>query len=208
MKLQLSEHFTMPAASLYLFEITMLLILIPIVDRILYPTLRHFGFDFTPLRKMGVGMLFAMGSVIMAGLMEIERKKYIDAHGYFEQHPFDTPVNASQMNIFYQVPQYVLQGTGEVLTSIPGKWATCRALDTWVGMYGAHAWSQYFHSMQRTCLMPHGSYIYTALPSCQKCPCNLVQSHRFNIQLETQIYKVLSCPRLAPNKFAPSDGTR
>lgn len=120
MKLQLSGHFTMPAASLYLFEITMLLILIPIVDRILYPALRHFGFDFTPLRKMGVGMLFAMGSVIMAGLIEIERKKYIDAHGYFEQHPFDTPVNASQMNIFYQVPQYVLQGTGEVLTSIPG----------------------------------------------------------------------------------------
>lgn len=121
MKLQLSEHFTMPAASLYLFEITMLLILIPIVDRIIYPTLRHFGVNFTPLRKMGVGMLFATGSVIMAGLMEIERKKYIASHGYFEQHPFDTPVNASQMNIFFQVPQYVLMGTGEVLTSIPGQ---------------------------------------------------------------------------------------
>ncbi|XP_022792580.1 solute carrier family 15 member 4-like [Stylophora pistillata] len=120
MKLKLSQHFTMPAASLYLFEITMLLILIPIVDRIIYPSLRYFGIDFTPLKKMGVGMLFAMGSVFMAGLMEIERKKYIDTHGYFEQHPFDTPVNASQMNIFYQVPQYVLQGTGEVLTSIPG----------------------------------------------------------------------------------------
>ena len=121
MKLKLSEHFTMPAASLYLFEITMLLILIPIVDRIIYPSLRYFGIDFTPLKKMGVGMLFAMGSVLMAGFMEIERKKYIDTHGYFKQHPFDTPVNASQMNIFYQVPQYVLQGTGEVLTSIPGK---------------------------------------------------------------------------------------
>lgn len=120
MKLKLSEHFTMPAASLYLFEITMLLILIPIVDRVIYPTLRHFGINFTPLRKMGVGMLFAMGSVIMAGIMEIERKNYISTHGYFEQHPFDTPVNASQMNIFYQVPQYVLMGTGEVLTSIPG----------------------------------------------------------------------------------------
>ena len=66
-------------------------------------------------------MLFATGSVIMAGLMEIERKKYIASHGYFEQHPFDTPVNASQMNIFFQVPQYVLMGTGEVLTSIPGQ---------------------------------------------------------------------------------------
>ncbi|XP_067054784.1 solute carrier family 15 member 4-like isoform X2 [Acropora muricata] len=38
----------------------------------------------------------------------------------YGQHPFNTPVNASQMNIFYQVPQYVLMGTGEVLTSIPG----------------------------------------------------------------------------------------
>ena len=121
MKLKLSEHFTMPAASLYLFEITMLLILIPIVDRIIYPSLRYFGIDFTPLKKMGVGMLFAMGSVLMAGFMEIERKKYIHTHGYFKQHPFDTLVNASQMNIFYQVSQYVLRGTGQVLTSIPGK---------------------------------------------------------------------------------------
>lgn len=121
MKLKLSDHFTMPAASLYLFEITMLLILIPVVDRIIYPMLRHFGVDFTPLKKMGVGMLFAMGSVIVAGLMEIQRKRFIATHGYFQQHPFNTPVNASQMNIFYQVPQYVLMGTGEVLTSIPGK---------------------------------------------------------------------------------------
>ncbi|XP_067054781.1 solute carrier family 15 member 4-like isoform X1 [Acropora muricata] len=120
MKLKLSDHFTMPAASLYLFEITMLLILIPVVDRIIYPLLRHFGVDFTPLKKMGVGMLFAMGSVIVAGLMEIQRKRFIATHGYFQQHPFNTPVNASQMNIFYQVPQYVLMGTGEVLTSIPG----------------------------------------------------------------------------------------
>lgn len=120
MKLKLSDHFTMPAASLYLFEITMLLILIPVVDRIIYPMLHHFGVDFTPLKKMGVGMLFAMGSVIVAGLMEIQRKRFIATHGYFQQHPFNTPVNASQMNIFYQVPQYVLMGTGEVLTSIPG----------------------------------------------------------------------------------------
>ena len=80
----------MPAASLYLFEITMLLILIPIVDGIIYPSLRYFGIDFTPLKKMGVGMLFAMGSVLMAGFMEIERKKYIHTHGYFKQHQFDT----------------------------------------------------------------------------------------------------------------------
>ncbi|XP_068709421.1 solute carrier family 15 member 4-like isoform X2 [Montipora foliosa] len=120
MKLKLSDHFTMPAASLYLFEITILLILIPVVDRIIYPMLHYFGINFTPLRKMGVGMLFAMGSVMVAGLMEVERKRFISTHGYFEQHPFDTPVNASQMNIFYQVPQYVLMGTGEVLTSIPG----------------------------------------------------------------------------------------
>ena len=120
MRLRLSEHFTVPAASLYLFEITMLLILIPIADRVIYPALRHFGFNFTPLRKMGVGMLFATGSITVAAVIEIRRKDFIAAYGYFPQDPFDTPVNASQMNIFYQVPQYVLQGTGEVLTAIPG----------------------------------------------------------------------------------------
>lgn len=69
---------------LYFFEIIMLLILILIVDRIFYLALRYFGFDFILLRKMGVGMLFVMGFVIMVGFIEIERKKYIDVYGYFE----------------------------------------------------------------------------------------------------------------------------
>ena len=121
MKLQLSDNFTMPAASLYLFEITVLLLLIPLVDRIVYPALRRAGIDFTPLKKIAVGMLFATGSVMMAGVMEIQRKKFLANHGYVTQDPFhNAPVNASQMNVFYQLPQYLLQGTGEVLVSIPG----------------------------------------------------------------------------------------
>lgn len=69
---------------LYFFEIIMLLILILIVDCIFYLVLCYFGFDFILLRKMGVGMLFVMGFVIMVGFIEIERKKYIDVYGYFE----------------------------------------------------------------------------------------------------------------------------
>jgi hypothetical protein len=46
--------------------------------------------------------------------------RFIDEYGYVEQVLFDQTVNASSMNVFYQVPQYILQGAGEALVSVTG----------------------------------------------------------------------------------------
>ena len=113
--------FKFPAASLNLFENVSLLIIIPLIDRVVYPGLRRRGFNFTPLRRIGVGLLFAAGSVVLAGFIEIKRKHLIKTHGMIKQDLFTRSVNASTMRVFYQVPQYILLGTSEALVSVTGR---------------------------------------------------------------------------------------
>ena len=121
MKLVLSDDVTVPVASLNVFEVIPLLILIPLVDKFVFPAIAYCGLRLTPLRKMGAGMLFAAASAGVAGWVEIWRKKSIRELGYFHQHVFRAGTNVSQMSVFYQVPQYVLLGTGEVLVAVTGK---------------------------------------------------------------------------------------
>ena len=118
MKLKINDKFSFPAASLTIFEIVTVLVLIPLIDRVVYPGLRRVGFNFTPLRRIGVGLIFAAGSVALAGIIEIERKK---DYGRVQQNVFNTTINASTMSVFYQVPQYILQGASEALVSVTGK---------------------------------------------------------------------------------------
>ena len=128
MNLKVTGNLSFPAASLSLFEIFSLLIIIPFIDRLVYPGLRRLGFNFTPLRRIGVGLLFAAGSVLLAGIIEIVRKDVNETHETTKQDGFDTSVNASTMSVFFQVPQYILLGTSEALVSVTGK--SCGRLQT------------------------------------------------------------------------------
>lgn len=119
MKLKFGS-FSFPAASLTVFENGTLIILIPILDSVVYPVLRYCGVKITPLKKIGVGMLFAAASVAVAGVIEIERKNFIKEYGIFYQTPFNKATNASSMVILYQAPQFVLMGISEILVSITG----------------------------------------------------------------------------------------
>ena len=120
MNLKVTSNLLFPVASLSLFEVATLLLLIPLMDGVIFPILRRLGVEFTPLRRIGVGMLFASGSVALAGLIEIERKHILKTQGPISQIVFDKTINASPMSVFWQVPQYILQGTSEVLVSVTG----------------------------------------------------------------------------------------
>ena len=117
MNLKISESFTFPAAALSIFDIVAVLALIPFMDHVVYPLLSYCGIRFTPLRRIGVGMLFAAASVIVAGVIEIKRK---NDDGFHMQTVNKVQYNASSTNVFWQVPQFILIGTSEVLTSITG----------------------------------------------------------------------------------------
>lgn len=94
---------------------------IPLLDRIVYPALRRFGFNFTPLRRMAAGYFCGIVSVILAGVIEIARKEVIKSDGTITQTVFGRSVNASSVSVFYQVPQYVLIGMSEALAVITSK---------------------------------------------------------------------------------------
>ena len=113
-------HFTVPAASLSIFDTVAVLAFIPLVDNILYPFVRYLGFNFTPLRRIGVGMLLAAASVAVAGVIEIERRKKWVHDGPCPQNVLGDKHNASCLSVFWQVPQFALIGASEVFTSIAG----------------------------------------------------------------------------------------
>ena len=124
MKINLGSNFNLPAASLSIFDISIVLLLIPVMDKIVYPLLRYIGIKFTPLRRIGVGMIFAAASVAVAGCVEMKRRSYYEEGEITQQHLFNKHFNASSMSVFYQVPQFVLIGTSEVFTSITGNYQT------------------------------------------------------------------------------------
>jgi len=115
------HKFTIPAASLTLFDIVAVLVLIPIMDHVVYPLLSYCGISFTPLWRIGVGMLLISASFIVAGVVEIQRRNtWIDG-GFCIQTVFGERLNASSVNVFWQIPQFVLIGSSEVLVVVTGK---------------------------------------------------------------------------------------
>lgn len=49
----------------------LILIMVPVVDNLIYPLIKKCKLNFTPLRKMAVGMLFAALAFVAAGLVQI-----------------------------------------------------------------------------------------------------------------------------------------
>ncbi|XP_064595615.1 solute carrier family 15 member 4-like isoform X2 [Liolophura sinensis] len=109
-----------PAAALNLFNVVIILILIPFLDIIVYPCLARVGRKPSLLQRIGFGMILAALSVITAGILEIYRKKDISEMGAIPQVLGDKTYNASSLSMFLQVPQFALIGASEVFTSITG----------------------------------------------------------------------------------------
>jgi POT family proton-dependent oligopeptide transporter len=80
--------------------------LIPIFSLVLFPRLERRGLDLSPLRKMTAGMFITVLSFAAAAVVQTA----IDGTGAGETPPY----------VLWQIPQYVLLTTGEVLVSVTG----------------------------------------------------------------------------------------
>ncbi|XP_071104488.1 solute carrier family 15 member 4-like [Haliotis cracherodii] len=109
-----------PAAMLNIFNTIIVLLLIPVVDRLVYPSFTRWGRPLTYLQKMGIGLVFSASSVAVAGIVEIYRKQNLASTGGIVQTLGGENFNASQLSVLVQIPQFALVGTSEVFTSIPG----------------------------------------------------------------------------------------
>lgn len=70
---------------------------------------------------VGLGFVLSALSVLVAGILEIYRKKDIEENGAITQTLSSDKFNASSISIFAQVPQFALVGASEVFASVSGR---------------------------------------------------------------------------------------
>jgi peptide/histidine transporter 3/4 len=114
-------------ATLNVFDSVVIMLLIPCVDRGLYPCLAKAGIRPAMLSKIAVGFGFAMASVIVAGFVERARRASPplppDLHsggnnGTASLCGGGSNVTMHDLSIWWQTPQYALIGFGEIFAAI------------------------------------------------------------------------------------------
>ncbi|KAL1221084.1 Protein NRT1/ PTR FAMILY 8.4 [Cardamine amara subsp. amara] len=103
--------FEIPPATLGMFDTTSVLITVPIYDKLIVPFVRRFtGITkgFTDLQRMGIGLLVSVLSMTVAAIVEMVRLKLARDLDLVKSG------NIVPLNIFWQIPQYFLMGTGGV----------------------------------------------------------------------------------------------
>ncbi|XP_052261107.1 solute carrier family 15 member 4-like isoform X2 [Dreissena polymorpha] len=123
-----NQHFSIAVAWLSLCDVLLLILLIPFMDRVVYPWMQGKGWTFTMITKILVGFVFAFFAVIAAGLLEWRRLNVYWDNGTDsccydvvpQQFSRGVVYYAANLSIFWQVPQYVLIGFSELFTSIAG----------------------------------------------------------------------------------------
>ncbi|XP_048216355.1 solute carrier family 15 member 3 [Perognathus longimembris pacificus] len=115
-----SSNYRIPEAWLLLANVVVLLVLVPVKDHFLDPLLLRCKLLPSALQKMAVGMFFGFTSVIVAGVLERERLRYISANETVSQLIGKDVYFAAPLSIWWQIPQYLLIGISEIFASIPG----------------------------------------------------------------------------------------
>ncbi len=107
------------SAMLSIFDCSIILLFVPIFDKVLYPFCRRCGVEPTLLKRMGTGYIFCVFAMLGASLLEIIRK----GSPVIEEVPSNCSgehsiIPMSAISIWWQSPQYLLVGLSEILTSV------------------------------------------------------------------------------------------
>ncbi|KAM8970728.1 solute carrier family 15 member 3 isoform 1-T1 [Sarcophilus harrisii] len=114
------SSYRFPEAWLLLANVVMVLVLVPLKDRLLDPFLQRRKLLPSLLKKMALGMFFGFASVIVAGILETKRLQYIHRNETVAQEIGLDVYFAAPLYIWWQIPQYLLIGISEIFASIPG----------------------------------------------------------------------------------------
>ena len=109
-----------PIASLSVIDPLCILVLVPIIDKLVYPLLAKFEICPSQLQRIGFGMIIATVSMVCAGGIEWFRVKQCCM---YQDRPGEHNKNGTQVaniTIFYQVPQCTLIVLSEIFTVATG----------------------------------------------------------------------------------------
>ncbi|KAI5004544.1 hypothetical protein ZWY2020_031787 [Hordeum vulgare] len=112
---RMGAHFSIPSASLSVFDTISVIAWVPVYDRLLVPAVRSFTGHprgFTQLQRMGVGLVVSIFSMVAAGVLELVRLRTVARHGLYGEDDI-VPIS-----IFWQVPQYFIIGAAEVFVFV------------------------------------------------------------------------------------------
>uniref|UniRef100_A0A0D9UWM0 Major facilitator superfamily (MFS) profile domain-containing protein n=1 Tax=Leersia perrieri TaxID=77586 RepID=A0A0D9UWM0_9ORYZ len=111
----MGPHFSIPAASLSIFDTLSVIVWVPVYDRLIVPAARAVTGrprGFTQLQRMGIGLVVSVFSMLTAGILDVIRLRAIARHGLYGEKDI-VPIS-----IFWQVPQYFIIGAAEVFTFV------------------------------------------------------------------------------------------
>ncbi|KAF7034712.1 hypothetical protein CFC21_045693 [Triticum aestivum] len=111
----MGPHFSIPSASLTIFDTLSVIAWVPVYDRLLVPAARSVTghpSGFTQLPRMGIGLVVSMFSMVAAGVLELVRLRVIARHGLYGEH------DVVPISIFWMVPQYFIVGAAEVFVFV------------------------------------------------------------------------------------------
>ncbi|KAF9438976.1 peptide transporter ptr2 [Entomortierella beljakovae] len=124
---QITSNLTSQAGTMLLYGLPndvinnidpiVLIIFIPIFDKIIYPTLRRFNFEPKPVTRICMG--FFCAAIAMAWTAIVQHKIYITGPNY-ECTLCDENQTPNNVSIAWQVPSYFFIAISEIFASITG----------------------------------------------------------------------------------------
>ena len=128
-------RWTLKPEQLQVLNALLVLPMIPLFDKVIYPALRRAKVRFEPLKRMGVGMLCLVLAFLLASLVQLRIDSSVlgsvadDPSCPSAYDPTDADGDSTQkalccvsdcVSVFWQLPQYIVLTVGEVLFSVTG----------------------------------------------------------------------------------------
>ncbi|XP_050375886.1 protein NRT1/ PTR FAMILY 5.10-like isoform X2 [Argentina anserina] len=129
--------FDIPAAALQSFISLVIIVFIPIYDRIFVPIARSFTREpsgITMLQRIGTGMFISTISMVVAALVEMQRLQTAKDYNLVDKPSVTVP-----MSVWWLLPQYLLTGLADVFTMVGLQEFFYDQLDCSTAIY---SWSQ------------------------------------------------------------------
>ncbi|BFZ17939.1 hypothetical protein BsWGS_20978 [Bradybaena similaris] len=113
MDVRVGDSYYIPATGLHVFTTISTMVLVPIIDRVIYPCFEKLQWPLTYLKRLGIAMIFGVLAMVTAGVVEIFRKEFLLEQSLVQVLGGQN-FTASSMSVFVQIPQFVFVGAGQV----------------------------------------------------------------------------------------------